>query len=610
MRVKLIVIITILISFSLITANAYESETSSGNTHWVSTRGNDTNPGTKELPFKTVQKAANIAKAGDVVKIMPGTYRESITVMNPGTPQSPLVIESSERWGAVMTGDVSNLVKYSDGNTTRYITLRGIWFRDTPLDVGGPMANATVLAAKGWSIEDCRFTNCGVGVIMNEENGDMDDTSIIRCVFEDMKVNCIWSWGSDSSKMCRHTIKDTILRRSNTLNHDTTYHAGALKYLFTDGMTVDGVISYDNNGSGFWLDWDNSNFIVKNSTFFGNHGGMTYKNYGNGGMCDGWWAGKGFQCEGNPNGYFYNNTFYSNLSSGLGIMESGFDGGVTVTGCTFVDNYNSIELRALARRGHVLGPSVITQNIFKDWREYNWRTSSMETIGPITPGEFGTVIDYNVYDPGTKIYGFWKIIKADSFDELRSRLKCEEYGKQESFDFEGPLIPVRKTDYEDVGKPAMWQVPSKQAEKNSIDRALTEYSVGDTITIPATARKDIKEEGFYWVTEIYDLQARYVKLTMDALSKAWVESNVKTYASTEQTDITVKLTRKDPYCIEAVMGDVNISQDALPVLASDTRIEETDLDKGRINLYMYIFIAVCILLVFAGVVIFIKRRAK
>jgi gliding motility-associated-like protein len=44
----------------------------------------DNNAGTATQPFATIQKAASVAKNGDVVKIRSGTYRESITPANSG----------------------------------------------------------------------------------------------------------------------------------------------------------------------------------------------------------------------------------------------------------------------------------------------------------------------------------------------------------------------------------------------------------------------------------------------------------------------------------------------------------------------------------------------
>ncbi|NOX53623.1 MAG: DUF1565 domain-containing protein [Planctomycetes bacterium] len=44
----------------------------------VSVRGDDANPGTKTQPFRTIGRAAKVAKRGDVVIVHEGTYREKI----------------------------------------------------------------------------------------------------------------------------------------------------------------------------------------------------------------------------------------------------------------------------------------------------------------------------------------------------------------------------------------------------------------------------------------------------------------------------------------------------------------------------------------------------
>ena len=40
----------------------------------------DTNPGTKESPFKTISAAASKAQPGDEVLVRPGIYREAVTL--------------------------------------------------------------------------------------------------------------------------------------------------------------------------------------------------------------------------------------------------------------------------------------------------------------------------------------------------------------------------------------------------------------------------------------------------------------------------------------------------------------------------------------------------
>ncbi|MBQ7108733.1 MAG: DUF1565 domain-containing protein [Clostridia bacterium] len=69
-----------------------------GNTYYVaqSKNANDGNAGTAEAPFKTLAKAASIAKAGDTVIVREGIYRETLTPQNDGTEASPIVFRAAD----------------------------------------------------------------------------------------------------------------------------------------------------------------------------------------------------------------------------------------------------------------------------------------------------------------------------------------------------------------------------------------------------------------------------------------------------------------------------------------------------------------------------------
>ncbi len=60
--------------------------------------------GTSAAPFGTIQAAANVAKAGDVVLVAPGTYRETVRVSHSGTAQAPIVFMSQQPGQAVVSG--------------------------------------------------------------------------------------------------------------------------------------------------------------------------------------------------------------------------------------------------------------------------------------------------------------------------------------------------------------------------------------------------------------------------------------------------------------------------------------------------------------------------
>jgi parallel beta-helix repeat protein len=60
-------------------------------TFYVATTGSDANPGTQQLPWRTIQKAASTLQPGDAVLIGQGTYNEKVVPRNSGTATSPIV---------------------------------------------------------------------------------------------------------------------------------------------------------------------------------------------------------------------------------------------------------------------------------------------------------------------------------------------------------------------------------------------------------------------------------------------------------------------------------------------------------------------------------------
>lgn len=73
-------------------------------TLYVAPGGSNGNPGTDPLfPLATIQRAADLAQPGDLVRIAPGVYRESVTVPTSGTAAAPIVFRG-EGPGAILDG--------------------------------------------------------------------------------------------------------------------------------------------------------------------------------------------------------------------------------------------------------------------------------------------------------------------------------------------------------------------------------------------------------------------------------------------------------------------------------------------------------------------------
>jgi autotransporter-associated beta strand protein len=74
-------------------------------TYYVSPSGHDTNPGTLEQPFRTVQKGASAAVASDTVVLRAGTYRETVTPAASGTSGAPITFQNHPGEIATVSGN-------------------------------------------------------------------------------------------------------------------------------------------------------------------------------------------------------------------------------------------------------------------------------------------------------------------------------------------------------------------------------------------------------------------------------------------------------------------------------------------------------------------------
>lgn len=73
-------------------------------TWYVATNGDDTNPGTIGLPFKTINKALSIVNPGDEVQVRAGTYIEKVSFTRSGTAGNFITLKEYPGETAVISG--------------------------------------------------------------------------------------------------------------------------------------------------------------------------------------------------------------------------------------------------------------------------------------------------------------------------------------------------------------------------------------------------------------------------------------------------------------------------------------------------------------------------
>jgi parallel beta-helix repeat protein len=385
----------------------------SAQTLYVAPTGNDGSPGTITKPLRTVAEAARRARAGEIVLIMPGTYEESVRVVNSGTPGMSITFQAEETGTVVITGEnggfqPSEWAGDNDDYTKSgnpWVTLRGLVFRNIGVQ-------PAVRASTGWHIDDCRFEQVGFGV-----NVRGNDVVIEKSVFRDINSTNAHAVVGVSSRNLR--LSDLVIQRINQRRDIAEVaNSSVTKFVNVSGLTVERVISEDNVGPGLWIDTNNRNFIVRDSVF--------RRNKGSGAS----WEGPGIWIELNDaaNGQIYRNTIIGNGGAGIEVMESN---GIAIHDNIILDNPACIAFRNMPRgnpQKTFLGAIHVHENLCGGWSSAGIATGIGDWEG-FDVAKDGILIDRNRYLSSTGApLMLWLDKPVTNLDEAAERLGFERNG--------------------------------------------------------------------------------------------------------------------------------------------------------------------------------------
>jgi hypothetical protein len=327
-------------------------------------KGSDSNDGSSSQPFQTAGKAAEVGGAGDVVTIRAGSYTGLVTVPNSGAMGAPLVFQADVCGEAIFTGQtgfypaVGASETLANGCTTNGpgqhdITISGLTFKDTHDSPSSGGYSTVLFLNDRWSVTNVLIDGADDIEINERGYGDVIEQSTFM------------HGGSHSLVGCGgNTIVRNVINANNVTSATAAANCGdscSVKFLFTDGMLVDNIESYGNNGPGWWFDTDNKNFTVRNSSFHDNAAT---------------WAGIADEISDGP-GLIENNTFANN-GADIGIWESK---AVTIRNNTMTGGSGSpFQFRTLTNRCEVMSGSTcstwyqvgnldVHDNKAKDWTQ-------------------------------------------------------------------------------------------------------------------------------------------------------------------------------------------------------------------------------------------------
>jgi parallel beta-helix repeat protein len=336
-----------------------------GATYHVAPTGDDAfNPGSAAQPFRTITRAAEAAQAGDTVLIAAGTYTESVVVPRGGAAARPIKFEAQ---GTVVveapvidpllgTRAANLFIPASDAVDHVWVT--GITFRNAGNASGGD--KSAVRTQDGWRVVDCT-----IELVAGSAIGIFGDRVLVQGVIaQDNGVSGITSTSTDET-----LILDSTTRRNNT--RINTSDGGGGKITRAEGLLVEGLHAYANNGPGFWFDINNINSVVRDSAF---HDNVTATRLSDGKKVDG--RGLFFEISGlkvNTDTNVYtgvsgpllaeNNLAYDNTFAGITVYATSY---AHLRGNTLANN--KLELKDGGRQPWMTQFATIQGNFFKNAR--------------------------------------------------------------------------------------------------------------------------------------------------------------------------------------------------------------------------------------------------
>jgi len=219
--------------------------TSAAADYFVSPSGNNSNPGTQELPFLTIQQGANVAQAGDNVYMLAGTYQENVIVDHGGSDYDHMLSFLAYGNGEVVVDAVIGYGMLVEMGAD-YVKVDGLTFINGHL---GPQNGAGLRTMGNYGIythntfHDNRhgiFISCGLDSSGREfVNSQLNE--VAYNISYNNEVSGIWIKRADSTRV-HHNLCYGIGTLTTT--------RGAITFYSGSGNQIYNNTIYDNFGYG------------------------------------------------------------------------------------------------------------------------------------------------------------------------------------------------------------------------------------------------------------------------------------------------------------------------------------------------------------------------
>jgi parallel beta-helix repeat protein len=281
-------------------------------TYYVATNGSDTNPGTKDLPWATIQKAANTMGPGDTVYVEAGTYNNfpGVSIYTSGTESSSITYDAN---GTVILDGNNAAVDAFLISGASWIVIDGFTIRN--FDGDKKCGVHLKAGASHCTVQNCEIYNITGGGGTGVANGIRILNSSYNTISNNYCHNNyggigLRSYPDDQS----HETKNNLIVGNETSFSDVVPENGdgiAASDWWIHDNTFRGNIVHHNDDDGIDL-WQSHNNIVEKNIAYANGNGT-------GGDGNGYKLGsKGTNPNGISGGHIVRyNIAYGNLKAGF-----------------------------------------------------------------------------------------------------------------------------------------------------------------------------------------------------------------------------------------------------------------------------------------------------
>jgi len=220
------------------------------NTYYVSPSGNNSNSGTINNPWKTINYSQNQLVAGDTLFVRNGVYVERVLIGNSGTSSNPISILAYQNENPIIDGQST----LPDDDWEGLLTLYGSYLHVSGFEIRNSNITGNVLGGVGILFDGGTHNKVSFmkihhireqGIIVEADNAIVEDCEIYDCALSNVNLDMSVAWANGISVAREQTngiTDNAIIRRCIVYNN----YGEGIGVFEANNVIVEDCISYDN----------------------------------------------------------------------------------------------------------------------------------------------------------------------------------------------------------------------------------------------------------------------------------------------------------------------------------------------------------------------------